>query len=57
MKKFVVFNKQIAMELVREGFDIVNIEKNTKDERFSVFKFEETPEFLAAIEKHIQNKK
>lgn len=54
MKKFVVFNKQIAMELVRKGFDIVNIEKNTKDERFSVFKFEETPEFLEEIEKYIK---
>ena len=54
MKKFVVFNKQIAMQLIRDGFDLKNVEPNTKNEKFSVFKFEETPELLAAVEKYIQ---
>ena len=48
---FSVFMPRIAAKLQQLGFNIISIEPNKKDNRYMVYKFEDTPEFQIALEK------
>ena len=50
MKQYTVFSLRIANILARQGFAIVGSGVNAKNPKLSVFYFEDTPEFRAALE-------
>lgn len=47
---------RIAAKLQQLGFEIISTEPNKKDNRYVVYKFEDTPELQIALEKIIQKK-
>ena len=49
MNLYTIFMPHIARELQAQGFPIIKIEPNYKKPQFSVYCFENTPEFQAAL--------
>jgi len=54
MNLYTVFMPSLARQLQAQGFQIVKIEPNKKKPEFSVYLFENTPEFQAALFKLLQ---
>lgn len=48
-KLYSIYSFQKAQELLGQGFKVVNIAKNTKNSKFIVFYFEDTPELRKAL--------
>jgi hypothetical protein len=44
-----IYKKSLAMELVREGFDIEYTSRNRNDERWQVYFFEDSEELRKSI--------
>lgn len=56
MKQYTVFSLRIANILARQGFEIVGSGVNAKNPKLSVFYFEDTPAFRAALDKLTNSK-
>lgn len=51
MKKYkVIYSKRVATQLMKE-FELVNVKPSNHKQGFFVYVFEETPEFLKALNK------
>lgn len=46
---YTVFSRKVANELEKQGFRIVKIEKNEKNEKYLVYYFEDSVEFRDAL--------
>lgn len=55
-KDYVIFKRNVANELLENGFKLKSIQPNYSDDRKSVFMFECTQELIEYVEK-IKNKK
>lgn len=44
MKDYPVFRKTMAAELLLQGFDLINVQQNNKDDRFYVYYFKNSEE-------------
>lgn len=51
MKPYTVFSLRIANILVRQGFEIIGSGVNAKNPKLSVFYFDDTPAFRAALKR------
>lgn len=49
MTLYAVFSRRVANELERQGFRIVKMDRNHKDERFLVYYFEDSVELRDAL--------
>lgn len=49
MTLYTVFSRRVANALEKQGFPIVKMEKNRKDERYWVYYFEDGVKFRAAL--------
>lgn len=49
MNLYKIFMPYIARQLQAKGFPIIRIEPNQKHPQYSVYLFEDTPEFQAAL--------
>ena len=49
-KPYKVFTKRLANELCKQGFQIIGTEINNEKPWLYVYLFENTPEFLSALE-------
>ena len=49
MKEKVVYTRWLAMELIKQGFPVVRIERNPMKPEFYVWVFAETDEFITAF--------
>ncbi len=49
MNLYTVFSRRVANELEKQGFRIVKMEKNHKNEKFLVYYFEDTVELRDAL--------
>lgn len=50
MQLYTIYMPKTAAKLQEMGFKLIKIEPNKKRPRFSVYKFEDTPEFHTALE-------
>ena len=46
---YTVFSRKVANELEKQGFRIVKMEKNEKNEKYLVYYFEDSVEFRDAL--------
>ena len=46
---YTIFSRRVANELEKQGFRIVKMERNHKDERYMVYYFEDSVEFRDAL--------
>ena len=46
---YTVFSRRVANELAKQGFRIVKMEKNEKNDKFLVYYFEDSVEFRDAL--------
>ena len=46
---YTVFSRRVANELEKQGFEIIKMERNTKNEKYLVYYFEDTVEFRKAL--------
>lgn len=46
---YTVFSRRVANELEKQGFRIVKMEKNEKNDKFLVYYFEDSVEFRDAL--------
>lgn len=46
---YAVFSRKVANELERQGFRVVKMEKNNKNEKYIVYYFNDTVEFRDAL--------
>lgn len=46
---YTVFSRRVANELERQGFRIVKMEKNEKNDKYLVYYFEDSVEFRDAL--------
>lgn len=50
MKKCIVYSLRVANELIKRGYQVINVENNIQFPRYKVFFFEDTPEVRKTIE-------
>lgn len=46
---YTVFSRRVANELEKQGFRIIKMEKNDKNDKFLVYYFEDSVEFRDAL--------
>lgn len=46
---YTVFSRRVANELEKQGFRVIKMEKNNKNEKYLVYYFEDTVEFRNAL--------
>ena len=46
---YAIFSRRVANELERQGFRVVKIEKNEKNNKYLVYYFEDSVEFRDAL--------
>ena len=46
---YTIFSRRVANELEKQGFRIVKMEKNEKNDKFLVYYFEDSVEFRDAL--------
>ena len=55
-KDYVIYNLKLANLLITAGFEMVGTGINTRDPKYRVFYFKDTPELRAAVERVINQR-